>query len=347
MSELRALLADTAGKVFRKLEDEPDFHRSWSRVAEAGLADVAVREDMGGFGGSFEDAVLVLRIAGMHAVRLSIAEAIVARATASEAGATLDRGPTSFAISATGVIAPDAAGLSYTGDLRSVPWGAENEHIALPVTHGSRLYLLVLASGDASRLTRGSNISGEPRDDLHFDHVPAHVIETNRAQEDFLLLLTLARVAQMSGALDRALELTIEHVKTRQQFGRPLAEFQAVQQQLAIFANEAAGVSCAVAAAARACDRGDARFEIGAAKLRANRAVDLATSIAHQLHGAIGMTREYALHRFTQRLWSWKSEYGNDRFWASRLGAQACAQGADSLWPFVTAPAATASANAR
>jgi acyl-CoA dehydrogenase len=337
MSELRALVADTAEKVFRGLEDEPDFHRSWSRIAEAGLADVAVREDMGGFGGGFEDAILVIRCAAMHAVRLPIAEAIVARAMACEASSSLDKDSVSFAVHASGALEPDSAGLSYTGDLTGVPWGAASKHIALPAAHGSKLYLLVLAAADAARLSPGKNMAGEPRDDLHFDHAPARAIETNRSQGDSLLLAALARAAQISGALDRALALTIEHVKTRQQFGRPLASFQAVQQPLAVFAGEAAAVSCAVAAAARAWDRGEAGFEIGAAKLRANRAVDVATSIAHQLHGAIGITREHMLHRFTQRLWCWKSEYGNDRFWASRLGAQACAQGADSLWAFVTA----------
>jgi len=337
MSELRALLADTAEKVFRRLDDEADFHRSWSRVAEAGLADVAVREDMGGFGGGLEDAVLVIKTAAMHAVRLPVAEAIVARAIAGEAGTSLDESPITFAGHGSGLLEQEGGGLTYTGDLKGVAWGGASQQIARSATLGSRLYLLILSRADAVRISPGHNLAGEARDDLGFDRAAVRAIETNRTERDCFTLAALARTAQISGALDRALALTIEHVKTREQFGRPLAGFQAVQQQLAVLASEAAAVSCAVAAAARAWDRGDASFEIGAAKLRANEAVDLATSIAHQLHGAMGITREHALHRFTQRLWAWKSEYGNDRFWAQRLGAQACAQGADSLWPFVTA----------
>jgi acyl-CoA dehydrogenase len=291
---------------------------------------------MGGFGGGFEDAVVVLKKAGMFALGLPIAEAVVARAILCDEGASLAEDPASFAAHASGTLSRNANGLSYSGEAKNVPWGGACRHIVLAAAQSSKRYLLVLSPVDAVRIATGKNLAGEPRDDLHFDGAPARAIETHRANEDFLLLAALARTAQMSGALDRALALTIKHVKTREQFGRPLASFQAVQQQLAVFASEAAAVGSAVASAARARDAGDADFEIAAAKLRANKAVDVSTSIAHQLHGAIGITREHPLHRFTQRLWAWKSEYGNDRYWALRLGATTCAQGADSLWPYIT-----------
>jgi acyl-CoA dehydrogenase len=54
-------------------------------------------------------------------------------------------------------------------------------------------------------------------------------------------------------------------------------------------------------------------FEIAAAKLRTNMAIGTGTSIAHQVHGAIGFTHEYDLHRYTRRLMGWRSEFGNDR----------------------------------
>jgi acyl-CoA dehydrogenase len=53
---------------------------------------------------------------------------------------------------------------------------------------------------------------------------------------------------------------------------------------------------------------------------------------AHQVHGAIGFTQEYPLHRFTRRLIAWRAEFGTDRFWAERLGRQVAAIGADSVW---------------
>ena len=66
-------------------------------------------------------------------------------------------------------------------------------------------------------------------------------------------------------------------------------------------------------------------------------AVDRATSIAHQVHGAIGFTYEHSLHFATRRLWAWRSEFGSDAFWAEELGGAALARGADALWPDLTA----------
>lgn len=144
------------------------------------------------------------------------------------------------------------------------------------------------------------------------------------------------RVAQAAGALDAALTMSIEHVNTRQQFGKPLAKFQAVQQSLAMFAVEAAAVNVAGAATAAALDRGDALFEIAAAKQRTNQAIGIGTAIAHQMHGAIGFTHEYSLHPLTRALMRWRSECGSDAYWAAILGQLACAKGGAGLWAEVT-----------
>ena len=145
-----------------------------------------------------------------------------------------------------------------------------------------------------------------------------------------------ANVCMAAGALDRILEMAIGHVNMREQFGRPLGRFQAVQQSLAILAVEAAAVNSAGAGAALALDRGEAGFEIAAAKLRTNQAIGIGTAIAHQVHGAIGFTQEYPLHRFTRRLHRWRSSHGNDRYWAEWLGAKVVDWGADRLWPEIT-----------
>lgn len=149
------------------------------------------------------------------------------------------------------------------------------------------------------------------------------------------------RVAQAAGAMDAALAMSIDYVNTRQQFGKALGKFQAVQQVLAIFAVEAAAVNVAGAAAAAALDKagGDAEqalFEIAAAKLRTNKAIGQATSIAHQVHGAIGFTREYDLHKLTGPLLDWRSDHGNDAYWADLLGAMAANLGGVGLWHEVT-----------
>ena len=151
-----------------------------------------------------------------------------------------------------------------------------------------------------------------------------------------------ATVSLMAGAMGQALALSIDHVNTRQQFGRPLGKFQAVQQSLAVMACEVRAVEAAAAAlAARldavGLDAAAADFEIAAAKLRANRAVGVVTAIAHQVHGAIGFTEEYDLHRVTVPLMRWRGAHGNDAFWAARLGRQVAALGGRGLWETMTA----------
>jgi acyl-CoA dehydrogenase len=147
-----------------------------------------------------------------------------------------------------------------------------------------------------------------------------------------LELGALLRVAQSAGALDAALRLAMDYTGQRVQFGKTLSQQQAVQQSLAILAVEAAAVDVAGQAAANALDGGDAGWEIAAAKLRTNIAIGTGTGIAHQVHGAIGFTRDYDLHRYTLRLMAWRSQFGNDRQWAAALGDKALKAGGAGLW---------------
>jgi len=122
------------------------------------------------------------------------------------------------------------------------------------------------------------------------------------------------------------------------QFGRPIAKFQAIQQQLALLAEQAAAASVAVesAATAVAAARPSASLAIAVAKIRAGEAAGKVAEIAHQVHGAIGFTHEHSLHRLTRRLWSWRDEFGTESQWSLDLGKEVMAAGADALWPTIT-----------
>src|SRR6185503_4445594 len=110
--------------------------------------------------------------------------------------------------------------------------------------------------------------------------------------------MALIRAAQIAGALDAALSLAVQYTRERKQFGRPLAAFQAIQQQLAVLAEETAAADMAAAAGFQALSREDATFECMSAKLRANQAAGVGASISHQVHGAMGFTQEYPLQKF-------------------------------------------------
>jgi len=328
VSEQSGMLAETARRVFSDCAGK-SAKEAWPAIDAAGLALVMVPESAGGFGGGWQDAHAIFFAAGEHAVSFPICEAIVAAKLLSEAGLAVD-GSLSLTFSAEGIV----QGGKFSGTLKHAAEGTNVTRLVTLVGNSDGVQVIAVATADAVRTQHRLNGADEERDDLAFEDAPAVAAPLPGWNEDRLYrALALAGASQMAGAIAAALSLSVAHTRQREQFGRPLAAFQAIQQQLAVLAEEAAAARAASAAAARAADRGEASFEIGCAKLRANQAAGIAASIAHQVHGAIGFTREYALQTFTRRLWAWRSEYGNERHWSSEIGARAAKAGPDGFWP--------------
>jgi acyl-CoA dehydrogenase len=187
-------------------------------------------------------------------------------------------------------------------------------------------------------------MAGEPRDTVHFANVPVDVVGRTEVDPKALRLRgALTRVALIAGALERVRDITVQYTSEREQFGRPLNRFQAVQEHLVRVAQQAALVGTAADVAAREADRGGGSMETAFAKTLAAEGVSISTRAAHQAHGAMGMTQEYVLHQVTRRLWAWRREYGDGAFWSSYVGHIVAARGADGLYPLVTAGGAAPS----
>jgi acyl-CoA dehydrogenase len=158
--------------------------------------------------------------------------------------------------------------------------------------------------------------------------------------EATLLAGALANSAKMAGGLEAVLTLSVDYANVRKQFGKPIGQFQAVSQQLSQAAGEVAAAGVAVANAGRAVARrglAGAEFEIAAAKVITGEATALVAAVAHQVHAAIGFTQDYHLHFTTRRLWAWRDAFGNERFWAQRIGRAALARGGANAWPDLAA----------
>jgi alkylation response protein AidB-like acyl-CoA dehydrogenase len=150
------------------------------------------------------------------------------------------------------------------------------------------------------------------------------------------------RAEQMAGALERCLEQSLQYAADRRQFGRPIAKFQAVQHNLAVLAGEVAAATtsadAAVSAIARHGIEDDRTFlAVATAKIRGGQAAGAGAGIAHQVHGAMGFTREYSLQHRTRRLWAWRDEFDPEAVWAIELGRHVAKHGGDALWATVTA----------
>jgi alkylation response protein AidB-like acyl-CoA dehydrogenase len=142
----------------------------------------------------------------------------------------------------------------------------------------------------------------------------------------------------MLGAATKAQELTLQYALDRKQFGKPLAQFQVIQSYLAQMAGELSAARAMFATALRAAHEGAgaSRAEAAAAKVRIGQAAQVITGLAHQVHGAIGFTEEYALQLWTRRLWAWREEFGNETEWARELGAAVIALGPEAYWERIT-----------
>jgi acyl-CoA dehydrogenase len=320
MNEQQTMLSEMTQGLFSELGHEATIATAWSRVEELSLPSLLVAEADGGFGGSWQDALIVFRGAGYHALGLPLVEAVLAAHVGSRYGFD---GRGTIAKAASGTVSEGR----FDGTLEGAVAGEGAAFVVAPFDKGS-----VIVELTSSPIHHATTVSGERRDRVEVSQGRAVMLEV-----DIFSLGAFARSAQIAGALDAALAISTDYVNQRKQFGRNLAAFQAVQQNLATFACEAAAANCAASAAAQALDRGNGVFEAAAAKLRCNIAVGTGAAIAHQVHGAIGFTEEYGLHPLTRRLWTWRSEFGNDSHWASLLGASLCDRGADNFWPDITA----------
>ena len=332
MSEMRQLLLDTAVRLFEaSSEDEvfeaveegrfPESH--WRAIEENGLVDMLLPEEDGGAGVDFGDAMAVVRAAGAFALPMPLVETMIGRRLLADAGVAAPSGPLGVAVG--------------TGPA-SVLWP---ERIGAIVVADNGQNLGWIAVGEVD-FECGTNSVGEPTGRiLERPAIPDRQSGEAAAALPAPTLVAAARSAMIAGAMERILDLTIEHVQGRIQFGRPLARFQAVQQMVAVMASQVAVVGVAadsaIAAVEAALDdeAGHADFMVACAKARASEACHEVTRIAHQLHGAIGYTREHDLHRFTRRLWAWRDADGDEGYWQQRVGEMAIRAGGHGLWPLL------------
>lgn len=303
----------------------------WRNLDDTGLARLTSTPDSDA--GPRELAVALYGLA-RHAGSVPLAETdSLAGWLGREAGIELPDGPLTVAIADA-----DTDSERVTGTAHDVPWGrACTTVLAVRGPDGLRIGVLDVDPGNRDD---GHNLAGEPRDSIAFDVAADQLRTVAPSVEDELIRRgAWARCVQIVGALDAAAALSVEHTRQRIQFGRPLSAFQSVQQSLAGMAGEVERSRAAVELAVAAADEhGFASphtdYAVAVAKITVGRVVGLVTTTAHQLHGAIGVTREHALWLFTLRAQSWVSDYGTTNHFARRLGRLALA--AEDPWDLVT-----------
>ncbi len=304
-----------------------------SALDAAGIPWIGIPESAGGPGGQDADLAVAIRVLASQAVSAHAAETGFVGA---------------WALALCGVTHPDAhlapafdVGVSMTAHEEAGAWfisgqarqvaGAEGARwVLVPVLQADRMQL-ALVPIDQAAIAEGSNLAGEGRCDITLEQARADALldlPPGIGWIDLHARLALARAIQISGALIGMRELTVSYARTREQFGKPIAEQQAVAHMLASIAEQALLAEAAVATAINA----PTVWNCAIAKSMTSRAARSASASAHQVHGAMGMSQEYPLGRFTTRLWSWAEEGGRPEAWELWIGTRFLEQDQPQLW---------------
>jgi len=187
-----------------------------------------------------------------------------------------------------------------TGVKVGVPHAAEAHRILVSADSG---VVLVDPGAPGVTITGTPTIAGEyggPEYTVGLDAAPVVAVLDGMTARDLDRLMTAGACAAADGALAGALALTRDYVATRRQFGRPLAEFQAVSQQVADVYIASRTLHLIVLSAAWRLGTGrDADGDLAAATWWVTEEAVLAVLICHHLHGGIGVDVSYPMHRFS------------------------------------------------
>lgn len=297
----------------------------WKELADSGFLDSLLPEEAGGAGLGLSDVFASCMLAGRHALPLPFAQTLMARAWLHAHGVAVPAGAIAIAGPETARL-PDG-GLRVQGVAHgtAADWvlaGFDDLHALLPVA-AARI------EGDQ---TRGSQAA-----DLVWMSMPAaHVIDATQGKACSPAHLAAAALAALlAGAAQQALDMTLAHVAQRQQFGRPIAQFQAVQNRISHMAE----LVWAMRMAARMAFHAPAGIPVphlaAIGKTRCSEAAATVADIAHALHGAIGITEEYDLQLYTRRLREWRRAGGGEAWWARQLGRDIIEHGTGGALDFI------------
>jgi alkylation response protein AidB-like acyl-CoA dehydrogenase len=282
------------------------------QIVESGFADAMLDEDCGGAGLHMGEAFSLFFLCGRHAFPLPLPATMIARNVLARQGIDIPEG--NIAISAAPVAHADKA-----VECRNVPSGKLAQWVIVP--HALECAApcdLLLPTDGAERVETGVNGSLQAHLSWSAPHSAGVVIE---GAYPWLEVAAAMTAAQMAGAMDTVLNMTVRYAQERSQFGRPIGKFQAVQQQLSVLAELASASRIAAELGCQEPAKGTSNTLAAAvAKARVSEAAGTVVSIAHAVHAAMGITEEYDLQLHTRRLIEWRTDYGSAAYWNRRVG---------------------------
>lgn len=317
LDEAQRAIADLAANVLRA---EPDDGRvlvalasgagydeaAWKAMGQAGLLALALPESAGGDGFGPLACALVLAEVGRQVLPLPALATfalgvlpVAAFGSAEQQAQLLPEVADGRVLSAALRDAP-GAGVRVSAELLTgvrvgVPYAEQAYRVLVPTESG---VAVVDPRADGVHLQRTPTSTGAPEYTVQLDGVrPESVMDATAEDLDRFAVSGAAAVAD--GVIAGALALTADHLRERQQFGRPLATFQAVAQQVADVYVAARTMHLAAISAAWRLDAGfDAEQDVAVAGYWVAAELPKALQMCHHLHGGLGVDITYPLHRY-------------------------------------------------
>ena len=271
----------------------------YGRLVEGGLLGLSVSEALGGGGLPLAVSAVVAEEAGKAAARTPVVPVLAALPLLE------DPALIAAVLDGSAIVVPALQGDGWSGGLAesggtlsgtqvAVAWGAEASH-AVVAADGS----LFLVSLDQPGVTRTDVVvsSHEPHATLTFDAAAANPLSA--AVADALARTTLLQCSQGVGVAEASLLIAAKHVSTREQFGKPLAAFQAITYQVADCYIDVEAMRLTAAQAIWRLDAGEPAAEQTAiAAFWCADAIQRVVSKAVHLHGGLGVDVSYPLHKW-------------------------------------------------
>jgi alkylation response protein AidB-like acyl-CoA dehydrogenase len=304
----------------------------WAAFTELGLTALPVPEAQGGFNGSPIDMLVVMQELGRAVVvepywatAVGVEALRLAGSGQGEDASLLERAAQGEIKLAVAFHEPHArydlfeveSAASGEGDRQTlsgtksvVLHGAQADYWIVPARFNGEIALFVVARDAAGvKITDYRTIDGQRAATLRFEGTPARRLTGTHAGAAALEHIadygTVLLCAEAVGALDALNHATVEYTKTRQQFGQPIARFQALQHRMVemlIHAEQARSVTYLAAVRYTSADADERRRAVSAAKVRVGQAARFVGQQAVQLHGGMGVTNEVAAAHLFKRL---------------------------------------------
>jgi hypothetical protein len=314
LTESQREIARLAGQLLDEGKAGP-----WKELARAGLLGLSLPPELGGDGlGVLDTAVLLTEIGRRAAPVPALAtlmtgvlpivrwgddglkRALLPPAAAGEAILTAAiREPSDPMPRAPAVTVTDGA---VSGTKVGVPYCAQASHVLLPVSfaEGGTGVVIVDPAADGATVTRTPS-DNQPEYTLRLDRVPVeYLLGPGEARSELYQLAVAGACCLADGALSGALALTRDHVAARRQFGKPLAAFQAVAQQIADVYIASRTLHLVTQSACWLLDAGkDAAGDLGVAGYWCAEEAPRSVRKCHHLHGGTGMDTTYPLHHLS------------------------------------------------